>query len=120
MKFIKLFLVVIISIIVIAPAYSQFGLQNEIVKIKAYQSFDKIHPGGEFKIAVQTDIEENWHINSDNPNDANSIPTVVMIDDTINFNLIKIVYPEAHNIMLGFSDEPLSVWEGQSLFWRYC
>jgi len=64
MKFIKLFILVITIIIFSKPAYSQFGLQNEIVKIKAYQSFDKTHPAGEFKIAIEADVEETWHINS--------------------------------------------------------
>ncbi len=112
MKYIKLFVLVIAIIIFTKPSYSQFGLQNEIVKIKAYQSFDKTHPSGEFKIAIETDVEETWHINSNNPKDEFLIPTTVMIDDTINFNLLKIAYPEAHDIKLGFSDTPLSVWEG--------
>ncbi len=116
MKYIKLFVLVIAIIIFTKPAYSQFGLQNEIVKIKAYQSFDKTHPAGEFKIAIETDVEETWHINSQNPKDEFLIPTTVMIDDTINFNLLKIAYPEAHDIKLGFSDTPLSVWEGKVYF----
>ncbi len=116
MKYIKLFVLVIAIIIFTKPAYSQFGLQNEIVKIKAYQSFDKTYPAGEFKIAIETDVEETWHINSQNPKDEFLIPTTVMIDDTINFNLLKIAYPEAHDIKLGFSDTPLSVWEGKVYF----
>ncbi|MCH7773053.1 MAG: thioredoxin fold domain-containing protein [Bacteroidetes bacterium] len=116
MNSIKLFVLVITIIIFSKPAYSQFGLQNEIVKIKAYQSFDKTHPAGEFKIAIEADVEETWHINSNNPKDEFLIPTTVMIDDTINFNLLKIAYPEAHDIKLGFSDTPLSVWEGKVYF----
>jgi len=116
MNHIKLFVLVIAIIIFSKPAYSQFGLQNEIVKIKTYQSFDKTSPAGEFKIAVEADVEETWHINSNNPKDEFLIPTTVMINDTINFNLLKIAYPEAHDIKLGFSDTPLSVWEGKVFF----
>ncbi len=116
MKYIKLFVLVVTIIIFTKPAYSQFGLENEIVKIKAYQSFDKTYPAGEFKIAIESDVEETWHINSQNPKDEFLIPTTVMIDDTINFNLLKIAYPEAHDIKLGFSDTPLSVWEGKVYF----
>jgi len=116
MKYLKLFVLVISIIIFTKPAYSQFGSQNNIVKIKAYQSFDKTHPSGEFKIAVEADVQETWHINSNNPKDEFLIPTTVMIDDTINFNLLKIAYPEAHDIKLGFSDTPLSVWEGKVYF----
>ncbi len=116
MKCIKLFALVIAIIIFTKPAYSQFGLQNDIVKIKTYQSFDKTHPAGEFKIAVEADIEETWHINSNNPRDEYLIPTTIMIDDTINFNLLKIAYPEAQDIKLSFSDTPLSVWQGKVYF----
>jgi len=116
MKYLKLFLLVVAIIIFTKPAYSQFGLQNEIVKIKAYQSFDKTYSAGEFKIAIETDVEETWHINSNTPKDEFLIPTTVMIDDTINFNLLRIAYPEAHDIKLGFSDTPLSVWKGKVYF----
>ncbi|MGB5849384.1 MAG: cytochrome c biogenesis protein CcdA, partial [Ignavibacteriaceae bacterium] len=116
MKCIKLFILVIAIIIFTKPAFSQFGLQNEIVKIKAYQSFDKTYPAGEFKIAIEADVEKTWHINSQNPKDEYLIPTTVMIDDTINFKLLKLVYPEAHDIKLDFSDTPLSVWEGKVYF----
>ena len=116
MNYIKLFVLVIAIIIFTKPVYSQFGMQNEIVKIKAYQSFDKTYPDGEFKIAIETYVVESWHINSNKPKDEFLIPTTVMIDDTINFNLLKIAYPEAHDIKLGFSDTPLSVWEGKVYF----
>jgi thiol:disulfide interchange protein DsbD len=116
MKCIKLFVFVIVIIIFTIPAYSQFGLQNEIVKIKTYQSFDKTYPAGEFKIAIEADVAETWHINSQSPKDEFLIPTTIMIDDTINFNLLKIAYPKAHDIKLGFSDTPLSVWEGKVYF----
>lgn len=116
MKFIKLLLLFITLITFTKPAYSQFGFQNDIVKIKTYQSFDKTYPAGEFKIAIEADVEETWHINSDKPNEEFLIPTTVMIDDTINFKLLKIAYPEAHDIELSFSDTPLSVWEGKVYF----
>jgi len=116
MKCINGFVFVIAIIILTTPAYPQFGLKNDIVKIKAYQSFDKTYPAGEFKIAIEADVEKTWHINSQNPKDEFLIPTTVMIDDTVNFNLLKLAYPEAHDIKLDFSDTPLSVWEGKVYF----
>ena len=116
MKYIRGIVFIITIIILTMPAYSQFGLQNDIVKIKTYQSFDKTYPGGEFKIAIEADVEKTWHINSQNPRDEFLIPTTVMIDDTINFALLKLAFPEAHDIKLDFSDTPLSVWEGKVYF----
>ena len=73
--------------------YSQFGFANDIVNIKSYQSFDKVYPGNEFKIAIEADVKEGWHINSViKPNDEYVIPTEIIIRLT-NFKLTKIVYP---------------------------
>jgi len=116
MKYTRGIVFVIVIIFLTIPAYSQFGLQNDIVKIKTYQSFDKTYQAGEFKIAIEADVEKTWHINSQNPKDEFLIPTTIMIDDTVNFNLLKLAYPEAHDIKLDFSDTPLSVWEGKVYF----
>ncbi|MCZ6703462.1 MAG: protein-disulfide reductase DsbD family protein, partial [Ignavibacteria bacterium] len=116
MKHIYLLIISISIFSFTKQVYSQFGFQNDIVSIKTYQSFDMVHAGGEFKIAMVTKVKDTWHINSNNPKDKFLIPTTVMVDDTINFNLLKIAYPEAHDIKLGFSDNPLSVWEGKVYF----
>jgi thiol:disulfide interchange protein DsbD len=115
MKHLKLFVIILFSIFT-HPIYSQFGFDENLVTIKTYQSFDKIYPSGEFKIAIEADINDTWHINSDKPYDDFLIPTTVMIGDSTNFKLIKIAYPEAHDFKLDFSETPLSVWEGKVYF----
>ena len=74
---------------------------------------DKIYPGGEFKIAIESEITESWHINSNKPKDDFLIPTTISLGDTTSFKLIKKAYPEAHDYKLDFSEIPLSVWEGK-------
>jgi thiol:disulfide interchange protein DsbD len=91
-------------------------LKNDIVKIETYQSLDKTHPGGEFKVAIEADINDTWHINSNKPKDEFLIPTAISIEDTTNFKLIKFAYPEAQDYKLDFSETPISAWEGKVLF----
>jgi thiol:disulfide interchange protein DsbD len=91
-------------------------LKNDIVKIETYQSLDKTHPGGEFKVAIEADVKDTWHINSNKPKDEFLIPTAISIADTTNFKLIKFAYPEAQDYKLDFSETPISAWEGKVLF----
>ncbi|MCB9211301.1 MAG: protein-disulfide reductase DsbD [Ignavibacteriales bacterium] len=92
--------------------FAQFGFpQEEILSIEAYSSFEKIYPEGEIKIAVKININENWHINSNNPKEDFLIPTELKIISDIPFEQGDIIYPEAEDIKLDFSDTPLSVFE---------
>ncbi len=92
---------------------AQFGLNNDIVKIKSFLSMNKIHQGSEFKLAVQAEVKDSWHINSNKPHEEYLIPTMLTVDSSSGFTIEKTVYPAAQDIKLGFSDKPLSVWEGE-------
>ncbi|MFZ2323968.1 MAG: cytochrome c biogenesis protein CcdA [Ignavibacteriaceae bacterium] len=91
--------------------FSQFGLDEEHVKIKAFSSLDKLYLGSENKLAVKINIEEKWHINSNKPYDEFLIPTELTLAENKNFQLVKVVYPKAKDYKFDFSESPLSVWE---------
>ncbi len=91
--------------------FAQFG--ENVVKIKSYNSFDKVYAGSEFKLAVKANISDGWHINSNKPHEDFLIPTKLSIDSNKGFVLQNIVYPKSQDVRLGFSDKPLSVWEGE-------
>ena len=55
----------ILVILISSCAFAQFGMPKDLVNIEPYQSFDKVYPGTEFKLAVETSVAEGWHINSD-------------------------------------------------------
>jgi len=92
--------------------FAQFGMQAPKAKIKAFASLDNLQPESEVKIAIKVSIEDEWHINSDKPNEDFLIPSSLMIDTSLGFSLSKIKFPKAHDITLGFSETPLSVYEG--------
>lgn len=109
LKVFKLLLILFIPII----SYSQFGFQQEkIADLTSFQSFKKIHPEGEIKLAFKISIKNGWHINSENPKEDYLIPTEIRIDSDIMVQQSKFVYPKAKEIKFDFSDIPLSVFEG--------
>ncbi len=91
---------------------AQFGLENNLVKIKLYSSFDKVQKSSEVKVAIKLNIDEGWHINSNTPNEDYLIPTEVIIDSS-KIDVKTIQYPKAKDIKFSFSDVPVSVYDGE-------
>ncbi|MCF8243275.1 MAG: protein-disulfide reductase DsbD, partial [Melioribacteraceae bacterium] len=88
---------------------------QDLVDAKIYQSFKEIHRGSELKLAVKAVIEETWHINSDKPNEEYLIASELTIDGESPFTLKHIQFPKAKELSFSFSDQPVSVFEGEIL-----
>ena len=99
-------------LILTGSAFAQFGLKQDHVKIKNYLSFDKVYPASEVKLAVKVNIEDTWHINSNKPYEDYLIPSELSIDTTY-FKLTKAVYPKPHDFKFDFSENALSVYQGE-------
>jgi hypothetical protein len=93
--------------------FAQFEGDSNRVTIKLYQNLDKLPLNRQLKIAVKVKIEDGWHINSDTPNDEFLIPTSFDLLSDKNFEIKKIKYPDPLILRLSFSDEPVSVFEGE-------
>lgn len=117
MKNIHPLLLVLLSILLIQNVtYSQFGFQKEeILNVDFYQSFNKIQPKGEVKIALKVEIFDNWHVNSNKPKEDYLIPTELKISSDIPIQQSDILYPKPNEIKFDFSDIPLSVFESEFL-----
>src|SRR5512146_538430 len=105
----------ILSLIFLAncsSVFAQLGGNVIPVHLLTYQSFDKVYPGSEFKIAVKVMVDSGWHINSDKPHEDFLIPSQLSIDTSV-FKLSKVAYPKAHDLKLEISETPLSVWESE-------
>ena len=81
--------------------------------IKLYQNLDKLPLNSKLKIAVKVNIESGWHINSNSPNDEFLIPTSFDLLTDRDFEITTIKYPDSTILNLSFSDEPVSVFEGE-------
>lgn len=115
MKSLVKILTIAFILILTKTSYSQFGNSEPKVDVKSYLSVDKVIPGDAFKLALKVDIKDGWHINSNKPNEDFLIPTKLSVINPGKgfFNLENVVYPEAQEVKLSFSDKPLSVWEGE-------
>jgi thioredoxin:protein disulfide reductase len=102
----------IILLIVSANVFAQFGVQQDLLTIESYLSFDKVYSGSEFKLAVKINIDEKWHINSNKPYEDYLIPTELSLSGN-NFKLTKVSYPKPRDFTFSFSENPLSVYEGE-------
>lgn len=106
--FAKLFL--FLSFIISISAQPNFD--EELVAVKSYLSFDKVHAGSELKFALKGKVSDTWHINSNKPNDDFLIPTTVELQHN-DFKLENVVYPKVKEYQFGFSDKPVAVYEGE-------
>ncbi|MDP4191611.1 MAG: cytochrome c biogenesis protein CcdA [Bacteroidota bacterium] len=90
-----------------------FGQDDQHVKIKTSMSVKEVKPGDDLPITVKVSVDDSWHINSNKPNEDFLIPSKLNISSkqkTLELKSVK--YPQAKNLKLGFSDTPLSVFEG--------
>ena len=111
-----LFILTAAIIIFLKPVYSQPVFEKEVVELESFLSLDKIYPSAEFKAALEIDIDAGWHINSNKPKEELLIPTKVWLPNDSEFKLLKTIYPEAHDYQFGFSEVPVSVWQGKVYF----
>ncbi len=117
MKKSKLLITLLSGIVILSSiSFAQFGMNENLLSVKAYQSFDKVFPDGEFKVALEVDVSEGWHINSHKPYEDYLIPTELTVLENPHFKMENVAYPEPHDYKLAFSETPLSVWEGTIFF----
>lgn len=107
----KLLLFTLLSIFFLPlNLHSQVG---EIVRLSVQKPAGEIQKGQQFFVEVSASINPSWHINSNKPNDEFLIPTIISAKGN-GIKLVKIKYPNPHNINLSFSDSPVSVFEGET------
>lgn len=106
-----LFPLLVLAVISFTNSSAQFDQNQKIVKIKLENGQKKVQRNSQLKIAVKVSVENGWHINSDKPHEDFLIPTKVVSTDK-RFPLATTGFPKAEDITLGFSDKPVSVFEG--------
>ncbi len=68
--------------------------------------------GRQFSVAIDVQIQNDWHINSNKPHDQFLIPTALRIASSDAYKIKRITFPEHILKRLAFSDTPLAVFEG--------
>lgn len=67
--------------------------------------------GESFRTVLTVTIVKPWHINSHQPHDEILIPSRVSVAGK-GFGATTVQYPEPRDLMFGFSDQPVSVFDG--------
>ncbi len=110
----KLITIAVFALMFVAQsAFAQFGMLKQVVHGDVFLSTNAVHPGGEFKIALNLKIDDKWHINSVKPNEPDLIASELVIEKP--FEIIKKEFPKAENLKFSFSDVPVSVYQGNIL-----
>ncbi len=110
-KYLFVVLISIFSIVFYANATIS-ELPNKIVKLSASLENDSIEKGENFKILLEMNIEDGWHINSNKPLDEYVIPTEVKVDIINGVDIKNIIYPEPKIIVLESLGGKTSTFEG--------
>ncbi|HEX8128837.1 MAG TPA: protein-disulfide reductase DsbD domain-containing protein [Pyrinomonadaceae bacterium] len=84
------------------------------IGVNGFFAADKAQRGRSVQAAVVLDIPHGFHVNS-NKAAKFSIPTVVKIDAPKGLRITPVAYPRAVVRRLGFSKEPLSLYEGRAV-----
>jgi len=96
----------------LSPLTETVKVEN-IVQAELFFSQDHAYRGDRIRIAIVGHILEGWHINSNHPLEEFLIPTEVSLEPTEGVEIERIVYPRGVMRRFGFSDSPLSVYEGE-------
>lgn len=83
------------------------------VSIKPDQS--PIVAGGSLNLAVVVDIDEGWHVNTDDPGDEFMVPTSLEWQLPENWPEVVSKYPAGEEMTFDFSETPLRVWETRTV-----
>ncbi len=97
-----------------SPAQDDSGLPRSSahnVKVSHKLSVDRVAKGSTFQIALILDIAKGWHVNSHRPTTQYLIPTDVQLEPREGYIVTDIKYPKGALQKLGFSDQPLDVYE---------
>ncbi len=91
---------------------AQVEQNSNLVSIKTLFNKENLKAGDERDITVKVTVEDEWHINSNKPNDDFLIPTILKLTSTnLNLEIKSIKYPVAAELKFDFSDKPVSVYE---------
>jgi len=106
----KRFLILIFILVAALTGFAQNA--DDVITVKLFSSADKLERGKSNSISIEIKIEEPYHVNSQQPTEDYLIPISIHFEDQENIVFGEMEFPEPEIKMLGFSDIPLSIYEG--------
>ena len=101
------------AVILIFATVLSFGQPVNPVQISFSGVPVTINTGEQFKVVMYMKIEKPWHVNSNVPHDESLIASKITATGK-GITLVEVTYPQPHDVTFSFSDQPVSVFEGNS------
>jgi thiol:disulfide interchange protein DsbD len=96
----------------VSPSIGESLKDVDIVKVEAYASHERIHPGESFQVAIAVKIKPGFHINSHQTTDKFLIPTVIKFDKKEGIAFSPMSYPLPEQKSFSFSTSKMPVYAG--------
>ncbi|MFW6080686.1 MAG: cytochrome c biogenesis protein CcdA [Desulfosalsimonas sp.] len=107
------FLLTLILLLACLPesALALNGTDAEILRLTPAPHAREIRPGQSLFLELNMKLDQDWHINSDQPNSDYMIPSRLRLKEKGPFSLVSVRYPDSSEYDFNFADEPVSVFE---------
>jgi cytochrome c biogenesis protein CcdA len=107
----------VLSVLAAAPGSGQpVPASNTIIAPRLAADADRLVAGAPFRLAVVADVKAGWHVNSHTPKEDFLIPTEIRIKPVAGLAFSPVKYPKHKETKFSFSDQPLAVYEGRTVF----
>ncbi len=106
----KFFCFIALLSLVLPPVFAQ--AEEGIVKVTVNPPAETLKPGMTVSLVLDVAIRAPYHINSDLPSDEFLIGTTVDFKSVAGVTFGRVTFPAAQMKRFGFSDKPLSIFEG--------
>jgi thiol:disulfide interchange protein DsbD len=113
-RFAPLFLAV--ALLAAGATAAETPSSGSIVAVSLAADTDRLVAGTTFRLAVVAEIRPGWHVNSHTPNEDFLIPTGVSVAAVPGLSVGVPSYPAQKEMKFAFSEKPLAVYEGRTLF----
>ncbi len=104
----RLCLPVLLLVVGVVSVFAQGPPQ---VQVRGLLESDVVHADSNVLAAVEVKLPKGYHVNSNQPLDKYLIPTTLSLELPKGVVLGEIVYPDAINLTLEWSEKPLAVYE---------
>jgi len=91
------------------------GQENQVVSAEAVLARTAVLPGESFKLALRLRINPGWHINAHDLTDEFLFASDFALEEDDRFKVKEYVYPEPTRGRYEYSENELSVYEGEAL-----
>ncbi len=108
--------VVLGAVLLVAPmAGAQARSADPVFRVELVSDRQPLVAGEQARLATVVSVQSGWHVNSDQPGDEFSMPTIVSWLLPDGWPQPDVSFPEATPLTFPFADQPIAVWQGQTV-----